>query len=307
MVEIPNLLVILGPTATGKTQLAVEIAHRFNGEIISADSRQVYRGLNIGTGKDLETYASVQPPIVYHLIDICEAGETYNVFQYKRDFLQVATDIISRGKLPVLCGGTGLYLEAVLLDYEFFAAKPNHALRAKLKQVSNEKMVEQLEQLGYNLSEEDKCNRHRLMRKMEIALSPQKKNEVPSITVKHFLAIGITMPRAHIRERISLRLEKRLQYGMIEEVKQLLQWGISPEWLMSLGLEYKFITMYLRGQIAYEEMKNQLETAIHRFAKRQETWFRRMERRGIPIHWFNPEQDSLEHLFNTVQQFLIRK
>lgn len=302
--EIPHLLVVLGPTASGKTQLAVQLAHHFDGEIISADSRQVYRQLDIGTGKDLDVYASVQPPIRYHLIDICNPGETYNVYQFKQDFIRVASEIVSQGKLPVLCGGTGLYIEAVLLDYEFYAAKPNTALREELKKLSNEQMVKQLEQFGVLLSHEDKHNRHRLMRKMEVILSEQKKQVVPSVAVRNYFVIGIRLNRSRLRERISHRLEKRLEQGMIEEVSHLIHQGISVEWLMSLGLEYKFITMYLQGNIFYDEMKRQLETAIHRFAKRQETWFRRMERRGIPIHWFNPEEANFEDLLKLVTTFV---
>jgi tRNA dimethylallyltransferase len=301
MVEISHLLVILGPTATGKTELAVKLARDLNGEIISADSRQVYKGLDIGTGKDLSLYSSVQPPVKYHLIDICFPGETYNTYRFKHDFLQVAQDIESRGKLPILCGGTGLYIEAVLLDYEFFPAKPDYALREQLKLRSNESMVEQLEQLGFALSEEDRHNRHRLMRKLEVALRSEDKNYFLSIGIKKSLVIGVKLERARIREKISQRLEKRLQEGMIEEVQHILQQGISVDWLMSLGLEYKYITLFLQGQLTYHEMKKQLETAIHRFAKRQETWFRRMEKRGITIHWFNPEHESFEQLLEKIK------
>jgi len=301
MVEISHLLVILGPTATGKTELAVKLARDLNGEIISADSRQVYKGLDIGTGKDLALYSSVQPSVKYHLIDICSPGETYNTYRFKHDFLQVAQDIESRGKLPILCGGTGLYIEAVLLDYEFFPAKPDYALREQLKLRSNESMVEQLEQLGFALSEEDRHNRHRLMRKLEVALRSEDKNYFLSIGIKKSLVIGVKLERARIREKISQRLEKRLQEGMIEEVQHILQQGISIDWLMSLGLEYKYITLFLQGQLTYDEMKKQLETAIHRFAKRQETWFRRMEKRGITIHWFNPEHESFEQLLEKIK------
>jgi tRNA dimethylallyltransferase len=301
MVEISHLLVILGPTATGKTELAVKLARDLNGEIISADSRQVYKGLDIGTGKDLALYSSVQPSVKYHLIDICSPGETYNTYRFKHDFLQVAQDIESRGKLPILCGGTGLYIEAVLLDYEFFPAKPDDALRTQLKLRSNESMVEQLEQLGFALSEEDRHNRHRLMRKLEVALRSEDKNYFLSIGIKKSLVIGVKLERARIREKISQRLEKRLQEGMIEEVQHILQQGISVDWLMSLGLEYKYITLFLQGQLTYDEMKKQLETAIHRFAKRQETWFRRMEKRGITIHWFNPEHESFEQLLEKIK------
>jgi len=301
MVEISHLLVILGPTATGKTELAVKLARDLNGEIISADSRQVYKGLDIGAGKDLALYSSVQPSVKYHLIDICSPGETYNTYRFKHDFLQVAQDIESRGKLPILCGGTGLYIEAVLLDYEFFPAKPDYALREQLKLRSNESMVEQLEQLGFALSEEDRHNRHRLMRKLEVALRSEDKNYFLSIGIKKSLVIGVKLERARIREKISQRLEKRLQEGMIEEVQHILQQGISADWLMSLGLEYKYITLFLQGQLTYQEMKKQLETAIHRFAKRQETWFRRMEKRGITIHWFNPEHESFEQLLEKIK------
>ncbi|MCX7697731.1 MAG: tRNA (adenosine(37)-N6)-dimethylallyltransferase MiaA [Bacteroidales bacterium] len=305
MVEISRMLVVLGATATGKTKLAVELAHQLEGEIISSDSRQVYKGLDVGTGKDLEIYQQVFPPVPYHLIDIREPGDTYNVFEFKRDCIQTALEIERRGKLPVVCGGTGLYLDAIIFDYHFHPVQPQKSFRDELKRLSNEEMVYKLEILGIPLREEDKHNRHRLMRKLEIAYFPALQKDILSIQIKHLCVIGIKMDRQIIRQRITQRLERRLQdEGMIEEVRQLLKKGLSPEWLISLGLEYKYVTLYLQKLITYDEMKNQLEKAIHQFAKRQETWFRRMEKKGLIIYWYDPTRNDFENLFNHIKKTL---
>lgn len=304
MVEISRMLVVLGATATGKTDLAVRLAHELNGEIISADSRQVYKRLDLGTGKDLDTYAQVNPPIPYHLIDIREPGEKYNAYEFKRDCIRISKQIEGRGKLPVLCGGTGLYLDAILFDYEFFPASPNPKFRNEIQKFTNQELVQQLESLGVSLREEDKHNRHRLIRKLEVARYYENKKNIPPLIIKYLFVIGVKMDRQIIRQRISERLERRLQAGMVDEVQTLLKQGISSAWLISLGLEYKYITLYLQNQISYDKMKNELEKAIHQFAKRQQTWFRRMERKGLQIHWYDPTINKFNELVELVRQKL---
>ncbi|PKP03166.1 MAG: tRNA (adenosine(37)-N6)-dimethylallyltransferase MiaA [Bacteroidetes bacterium HGW-Bacteroidetes-6] len=299
--EINELMVILGPTATGKTALAVEVARRMNAEIVSADSRQVYRGLDIGTGKDLAEYSEGGEQVPYHLIDILDPGDTYNTFQFKADASAIIREIESRGKLPLVCGGTGLYIESLLLDYHFRAATKQEDFRAEAEEMDNQILARQIEVLGGKLSAEDRKNRHRLIRMLEVLLfSEEEKQTRESLKIKKLHVFGIDLPREIVRRRISDRLIERLDNGMVEEVKGLIDAKVSVEWLNALGLEYRFISSHLRRKISYPEMFNSLETAIHQFAKRQSTWFRRMEKRGVEIHWI----DGRKSLEEKVEQIL---
>jgi len=281
-----ELITILGPTASGKTPFAAALAARLDTEIISADSRQIYKGMTIGTGKDLEDYVVDGKTIPYHLIDICEPGYKYNVFEYQHDFFKAFKEIREKGKLPILCGGTGLYIESVLKGYRLLDVPQNPELRERLK----DKTLSELETiLGsykklHNKTDVDTAQR--AIRAIEIeeyylTQSP----EVNDYDPVNSLIIGVSIDRELRRKKITSRLKKRLEEGMVEEIQQLLDSGISPEDLIYYGLEYKFLTQYVIGQLSYQEMFEQLEIAIHQFAKRQMTWFRGMERRGFQIHW----------------------
>lgn len=290
-----KLITILGPTASGKTALATVLADRLNGEILSADSRQVYRGMTLGTGKDLADYVVNGRQIPYHLIDICEAGEKYNLFQYQQDFLAAYDDVCSRGAQPILCGGTGLYIEAVLKGYRLSPVPQNPGLRAELEGKSLEELTRILEELKaqnhsamHNKTDVDSCQR--AIRAIEIEThnlhSPMPERIVPPIDS---LIIGVDIDREERRRKITKRLRERLSDGMVDEVRGLLERGIPPEDLIYYGLEYKFLTEYITGKLTYEEMFRGLEIAIHQFAKRQMTWFRGMERRGFHIDWIRAE------------------
>ena len=285
-----NLVTILGPTACGKTTLAVALANRLNTAVISADSRQVYRSMDLGTGKDLGEYVIDGREIPYHLIDIVDAGYKYNVFEYQRDFLKVYQALRTEGQTPVLCGGTGMYLESVLRGYRLVEVPENRALRASLEDKSLDELTEILR--GYkqlhNTTDVDTCKR--AIRAIEI----EEYYQANDVNVREFpeiksLTIGLDVSRELRRERISRRLRERLEQGMVEEVRSILATGVSPEDLIYYGLEYKYLTMYVIGQLTYDEMVGQLEIAIHQFAKRQMTYFRGMERRGVPIHWIDSE------------------
>ena len=284
-----RMITILGPTACGKTSLAVSVARRIGGEIISADSRQVYRRMDIGTGKDLSEYGDVP----YHLIDICEPGTKYNLFLYQQDFYDAYQDIRSREKVPVLCGGTGLYIEAVLKGYKLSPVPQNPELRASLEGKTLDELTQMLTELKaqtgsnmHNKTDIDSCQR--AIRAIEIEtynihhLTPQR--ELPPVKS---LIIGIDIDRDLRRQRITSRLNARLEEGMIDEVKSLLNSGIQADNLIYYGLEYKYVTEYIIGKITYQEMFQRLEIAIHQFAKRQMTWFRGMERRGAVINWID--------------------
>ena len=305
-----KMITILGPTASGKTPLAAALAQRIGGEIISADSRQVYRRMDIGTGKDLADYTITnnQYPITvpYHLIDICEPGTKYNLFQYQQDFFDAYNDIISRGAVPILCGGTGLYIEAVLKGYKLSPVPQNQALRDSLEGMSLSELTEILTELKartgaamHNTTDVDSCQR--AIRAIEIETynleHPVPRRELPPV---ESLIIGVHIDRDARREKITRRLKARLQEGMIDEVKGLLAEGIPPEDLIYYGLEYKFVTEYLVGRTSYDEMFTRLEIAIHQFAKRQMTWFRGMERRGFNIHWI----DALQPMDEKVAEIL---
>ena len=298
-----KMITILGPTASGKTPLAAALALQIGGEIISADSRQVYRRMDIGTGKDLEDYevksltSHLSPltstKIPYHLIDIVEPGTKYNLFQYQQDFYDAYRQIVERGNTPILCGGTGLYIEAVLKGYQLSPVPQNPELRQRLEGKSLEELTELLRTLKaqngsvmHNTTDVDSCQR--AIRAIEIEEynlhTPTLKRELPPVDS---LIIGVDIDREERRQKITRRLKQRLENGMVEEVKGLLDEGIPAEDLIYYGLEYKFVTEYITGQLSYEEMFKRLEIAIHQFAKRQMTWFRGMERRGFTIHWID--------------------
>lgn len=281
-----EVITILGPTASGKTTLAVTLACRLNAEIISADSRQVYRGMDIGTGKDLEEYTIDGKKIPYHLIDILDAGEKYNLFEYQHDFHRVFTEIKNRNRLPILCGGTGLYIEAVLKGYRLPDVPENPVLRETLKNKSLPELAAILSSYGPLHNTTDVDSARRAIRAIEIAAFSAQQNpdyfEFPPLKSVIF---GVNPDREIRRQKITARLKQRLNEGMIEEVMGLIAKGVSPDNLMYYGLEYKFVTEYVTGQINYDEMFQRLEIAIHQFAKRQMTWFRGMEKRGFTINW----------------------
>jgi len=282
------LITILGPTACGKTKLAAALAGKIDGEIISADSRQVYRKMTIGTGKDLEDYFVGGRRVPYHLIDIADAGEEYNLFRFVADFKIAFSDILSRKKVPVLCGGTGLYIEAVIKNYAVPDVPFNEELRKSLEKKTDEDLKRILESYKSLHNETDTENRRRLLRAIEIAhFSAEKTLEKDGFLTGKQFVFGINMPREIVRQRITERLQHRLNNGMIGEVEDLLQSGISPSRLIRYGLEYKYITQYLLREYSYDEMFRQLNIAIHQFSKRQMTWFRGMERRGITIMWID--------------------
>lgn len=284
-----DLITILGPTASGKTSLAVALAHHLDTEIISADSRQIYRSMDIGTGKDLSEYTIDGKTIPYHLIDICPPGYKYNLFEYIRDYRNVYNEIVARGKTPILCGGTGLYIEAVLKGYSLPPVPENKALRETLSNKSLPELEAILKTYKtlHNQTDTDTCKR--AIRAIEIA--EYYSRQEPSILIPHpvenALIIGVNIDRESRRARITQRLHDRLDQGMVAEVQGLLEQGIDPEALIYYGLEYKYITEYLIGRTTYDQMVSLLEIAIHQFAKRQMTWFRGMERRGFSIFWLD--------------------
>lgn len=282
------MITVLGPTATGKTSFAVYLASQLNGEIISADSRQVYKGMDIGTGKDIEEYQLNGQHIPYHLIDIVEPGYEYNVFEFQQDFLKAYEQIEKNGTFPVLCGGTGMYIESVLKAYKLINVPENKELREDLNLKSDEELEEILLEFKALHNTTDTTDRDRLLRAIEIQTYYDEYPEIDTSFPKiNTVIVGLDFDRRVIRARISERLEQRLKNGMIEEVKGLIDDGVSPEKLKFYGLEYRFITQYLEEEIGYKEMFRRLETAIHQFAKRQMTWFRRMEKQGFEIHWLD--------------------
>ena len=273
-----DLITILGPTASGKTPFAAALAYELNTEIISADSRQIYKGMDLGTGKDLADYTINGYTIPYHLIDIAEPGYKYNVFEYQRDFLISYESIKQKGRLPVLCGGTGMYLESILKGYKLMPVPENPELRTRLANHSLEELTEILSRYKILHNSTDVDTVKRAIR----AIVPER--EFPAL---NSLIIGVDIDRELRREKITRRLKQRLEEGMVDEVRRLIEQGISPDDLIYYGLEYKYLTLYVIGKLSYEEMFNGLGIAIHQFAKRQMTWFRGMERRGFNIHWVN--------------------
>ena len=302
-----DMITVLGPTACGKTRLAVALADRVGGEILSADSRQVYRGMDIGTGKDLADYRIGGRTIPYHLIDIAEPGTKYNVYEFQSDFKKAYGDICRRGAFPIMCGGTGLYLESVLKGYRLIPVPENPALRESLKDKTLAELTEILK--GYktlhNTTDVDTAKR--AIRAIEIEEcyrnTPVVESEFPAISS---LNIGIDISREARRQRISDRLEQRLQEGMIPEVQRLLDSGIPAEDLIYYGLEYKYVTLYVTGRLEYKYLLQELEVAIHQFAKRQMTWFRGMERRGIQIEWI-PFDWTMQQKTDRILELLAKK
>lgn len=292
-----DLITVLGPTASGKTRFAVQLADRLGAEIISGDSRQVYRRMDLGTGKDLDDYRIGDRSVPYHLIDIVEPGTKYNVFEYQRDFLEAYNDIHQRGRKAVLCGGTGLYIESVLRAYRLSPVPQNPELRERLADKSLEALTALLATYKSLHNTTDVDTAQRAIRAIEIEeyyrQTPLDRRPFPKI---ESLTLGVDVSREVRRERISQRLRKRLDEGMCGEVERLLAEGIKPEDLIYYGLEYKYVTLYVTGQITFDEMAQQLEIAIHQFAKRQMTWFRGMERRGTPILWIRLGEDFDETL-----------
>ena len=292
-----DLITVLGPTASGKTRFAVQLADRLGAEIISGDSRQVYRRMDLGTGKDLDDYRIGDRSVPYHLIDIVEPGTKYNVFEYQRDFLEAYNDIRRRGRKAVLCGGTGLYIESVLRAYRLSPVPQNPELRERLADKSLEELTALLATYKSLHNTTDVDTAQRAIRAIEIEeyyrQTPLDRRPFPKI---ESLTLGVDVSREVRRERISQRLRKRLDEGMCGEVERLLAEGIKPEDLIYYGLEYKYVTLYVTGQITFDEMAQQLEIAIHQFAKRQMTWFRGMERRGTPILWIRLGEDLDETL-----------
>lgn len=301
---IYDLLMVTGPTASGKTALAATIAQRIGGEIISADSRQVYRRMNLGTGKDYDDFQVNGTEIPCHLIDIVDPGYKYNVFEYQRDFNKVYSDLRKRNIFPVVCGGSGMYADSIISGYKMFEVPPDSGLRIDLEKKSIEELKEILLTFKNLHNTTDIDTKKRVIRAIEIEHSRKNKgnhsSEFPKIRA---LVIGVMFDRDTRRKKISERLKQRLDSGMIDEVKNLIETGINTETLIYYGLEYKFITLYLSGRSSYQEMVKDLEIAIHQFAKRQMTWFRGMERRGIKIHWIDGQM-PIEEKVQTVMELL---
>ena len=304
-----DLIAILGPTASGKTTLAAHLAAKLDTEIISADSRQVYRRMDLGTGKDLADYLVEGKQIPYHLIDIAEPGTKYNVYQFQQDFMQAYKDICQRGKLPVMCGGSGLYVESVLRGYQMADVPENKELRLQLEGKSLEELTEMLKVYKTLHNTTDTDTTKRAIRAIEIeeyyvkhGIRPTAEGNQPLFRP---LVIGVSIDRELRREKISRRLLQRLDEGMVDEVRNLLAEGIAPEDLIYYGLEYKYLTLYATGQLNYDQMVSQLEIAIHQFAKRQMTWFRGMERRGVQIHWIEatlPMEEKVNHIIELLNR-----
>lgn len=299
-----ELITVLGPTASGKTPFAAALAERLDTEIISADSRQIYRSMDIGTGKDLKDYVINGKQIPYHLIDICNPGYKYNVFEYQHDFFPAYESIRQKGKLPILCGGTGMYIEAVLKGYKLLDVPQNPELRESLKNKSLPELENILASYKVLHNKTDVDSAQRAIRAIEI--EEYYKNKAPGINEYdpiNSLIIGIDIDRELRREKISRRLRTRLDEGMVNEVRAIINSGVKPDDLIYYGLEYKFLTLYITGELTFDEMVSQLEIAIHQFAKRQMTWFRGMERRGCTIHWIDatlPTEEKIEHTLDFI-------
>lgn len=300
-----ELITIIGPTASGKTAFAAALAARLDTEIISGDSRQVYRSMDIGTGKDLADYVVDGKQIPYHLIDICNPGDKYNVFEYQHDFHKAFEEIRKKGKLPILCGGTGMYIESVLRGFKLLDVPQNPALRESLKGKSLAELEQILASYKVLHNKTDVDSAQRAIRAIEI--EEFYKTEVPDkreYAPINSLIIGVDIDRDLRREKISKRLRARLDEGMVDEVRAILATGVNPDDLIYYGLEYKFLTLYIIGQLTYDEMVSQLEIAIHQFAKRQMTWFRGMERRGLHIHWLDatlPTDEKINNVLALIQ------
>lgn len=305
--EKKPFITVLGPTASGKTAFAARLAYALDGEIISADSRQIYRQMDIGTGKDLSEYSINDTSIPYHLIDIRQPGEKYTLFDYQHDFHNAYNDILSRNKTPILCGGTGLYIESVLKGYNLPDVPANGELRAVLEKKTLEELTGILQSYRplHNITDTD--SKKRAIRAIEIEeyKSKQESSATTFPPIKSII-LGLDIDREFRRKKITTRLHARLQEGMIEEIEKILHSGVPPEDLIYYGLEYKFVTLHVTGELSYEEMFRQLEIAIHQFAKRQMTWFRGMERRGFVIHWINASL-PMEQKLQLAHSFIEKK
>jgi tRNA dimethylallyltransferase len=302
-----DLIIITGPTASGKTSLAVAIASKAGGEIISADSRQVYRGMNLGTGKDYDDYLTDGKRIHCHLIDIVDPGYKYNVFEYQRDFLTVYSRLKRRGVFPVVCGGSGMYADSIISGYKMIEVPPDSGLRSNLEKKSMAELTEILSTYKNLHNTTDIDTKKRVIRAIEIEHFNQNKSKPVSRFPKiRSLVVGVLPDRESRRRNISERLRQRLEAGMVDEVKQLIGQGISPEILIYYGLEYKFIALHLTGKLTYDEMVSDLEIAIHQFAKRQMTWFRGMEKKGVKINWLDANM-PLDEKVNRVMVLLLKK
>ncbi len=305
-----KMITILGPTASGKTAIAARLAHDIGAEILSADSRQVYRGMDIGTGKDLDDYTVDGQPVPYHLIDIADAGTKYNLFQYQQDFRTAYDDIVARGVTPILCGGTGLYIEAVVKGYALSPVPQNPGLRQRLEGRSLAELTAMLQELKrrtgsvmHNTTDVDSCQR--AIRAIEIeTYNLEHATELRQMPAIDSTIIGVSVDRDVRRRKISDRLDRRLKGGMVDEIRGLLRQGVKPEDLTYYGLEYKYVTEYVVGHLSYDEMHRQLEIAIHQFAKRQMTWFRGMERRGLTIHWVDGQQ-PMDRIQADIRNFIL--
>ena len=303
-----DMLVVLGPTATGKTKLAVQLAMSFNCEIISADSRQVYLGMDIGTGKDLNEYEINGLQIPYHLIDISNPKEEYNVFQFQQDVQKKILALQKRKKIPLLCGGTGFYIKAILMDFNLPTVKPNKNLRKKLENWTLDKLIKKLESILPDASKHYPLDtKRRIIRSIEVEMSRRKEKDTenrishnPQSLIQNPIVLGVEYPREIIRERITKRLYDRIDQGMIKEVESLLNNGITHKRLENIGLEYRFISRYLLGQLTQEEMIEKMNIAIHQFAKRQMTIFRNIEKNGIRIHWIH--EGNIEKALNVISK-----
>ncbi len=292
-----KLITILGPTASGKTAFAAQLAYALDGEIISADSRQIYRQMDIGTGKDLSDYVVQGNSIPYHLIDIQEPGEKYTLFDYQHDFHKAYNDILTRNKKPILCGGTGLYIESVLKGYNLPDVPANPKLRVELEEKSLEELTAILQSYRTLHNTTDTDSKKRAIRAIEIEeYKSKQESSATTFPPVESIILGLDIDRELRRKKITTRLHARLQEGMIEEIEKILDSGVPPEDLIYYGLEYKFVTLHVMGNLSYEEMFRQLEIAIHQFAKRQMTWFRGMERRGFVIHWIDASLTSGQKL-----------
>lgn len=301
-----ELITILGPTASGKTAFAARLAAALGSEIISADSRQVYRSMDIGTGKDMADYVVAGKTVPHHLIDILDAGDKYNLFDYQHDFHRAFTQIKDKGKMPILCGGTGMYIEAVLKGYQLPDVPENGLLRKSLAGLGLDELTKILAGYGPLHNKTDVDTAQRAIRAIEIAeFTRTQPSHASTFAPVRSLIAGISIEREVRREKISHRLRTRLQEGMADEVRSILEGGVDPESLIYYGLEYKYVTLYVIGKLTYADMVSQLETAIHQFAKRQMTWFRGMERRGLQIHWLDhalPVEEKIERVYRLLEQ-----
>jgi tRNA dimethylallyltransferase len=305
-----DLVLVTGPTASGKTNLAAALAHRLQGEVISADSRQVYRGMDLGTGKDYADYLVDGKKIPCHLIDIADPGYKYNVFEYQRDFFKVYKSLKERNIFPVVCGGSGMYADSIITGYKMMEVPPDSGLRSRLEKKTMEELVGILAAMKSLHNSTDIDTKKRVIRAIEIEhFNTNRKAHKSHIPKINSLVIGIMLDRERRRENITRRLHQRLEAGMVEEVKRLIDSGVDTDVLVYYGLEYKFITLYLTGKLTYEKMIGDLEIAIHQFAKRQMTWFRGMEKKGTSIHWINgdlPMEEKIKFVLNLLNPALIQ-